>query len=423
MELIPTPRCLAENSVLKLPKMKLFDLKLFWKITVLFIGLNFPSNSFSTENKIPKSHGEFSTATTIFQLTDLHRKDDFSDERNQFRKIMIQVWYPAEVTLEGEKALYFPSQNILEVMKKEKYYGLNQILFDEWKTLRTNSVFDLPISKKQTKYPLLLFSHGLGVSRSNYTIFVEELASYGYIVVSIDHPYVGLTVLPTGRTISISHDKRKMSPETNTDRVIENAKDASFVLDKLLSDKSSSVFVRFAKHIDSKRVGMLGHSLGGATAFETCRIDHRFKACANMDGAPFGEVTKIGVKKPSLLLRGNPVYSDEELTKRGETREQREKFLQQMKVLFESFLPRQKGIPAYIVRIKGTGHMSFSDTPFLMPELLTRQGGTFIEPNRGFSISISYLRAFFEKYLKINQKRILDEDNPPFSEVEVEKFF
>ncbi|MFD2881538.1 hypothetical protein ACFTAO_45695 [Paenibacillus rhizoplanae] len=39
------------------------------------------------------------------------------------------------------------------------------------------------------KYPLIVFSHGaFGVRESNASTFTE-LASHGYVVVSIDHPY------------------------------------------------------------------------------------------------------------------------------------------------------------------------------------------------------------------------------------------
>ncbi len=40
-----------------------------------------------------------------------------------------------------------------------------------------------------TALPVLLFSHGLGTYRSQSTFQVEELASHGYVIAAIQHPY------------------------------------------------------------------------------------------------------------------------------------------------------------------------------------------------------------------------------------------
>jgi predicted dienelactone hydrolase len=104
---------------------------------------------------------------------------------------------------------------------------------------------------------------------------------------AIDHPYVGLTVLPEGRVLSFTPETGGPSPDAAARRVEAMAQDALFVLDALLDRKSEAG--QFARHIDSNRVGMLGQSIGGAAALESCRVSTRFKACADLDGDVWGE--------------------------------------------------------------------------------------------------------------------------------------
>ncbi|MBN2246460.1 MAG: hypothetical protein JW755_11520 [Candidatus Aminicenantes bacterium] len=73
--------------------------------------------------------------------------------------------------------------------------------------MKTNSSRDVPISSKEKKYPVLIFSHGWGEHYSQNTILMEELASHGYIVFSIAHHYeCKFSSYPDGRFIYIEMD-------------------------------------------------------------------------------------------------------------------------------------------------------------------------------------------------------------------------
>lgn len=378
--------------------------------------LSFSQLIIGQSTNLPSPAGSYLMGTSIFHLTDTSRKEIITDEPNDYRELMIQVWYPSKTEEKSNIAPYIPDERILQLMKDEKYYGLDSATIESWRKLKTNSVLDAPISNKQKKFPLLLFSHGLGISRINYTMFAEELASFGFIVVTIDHPFSGVTVLPDGRLLSISADKRRKnwSPEVAAQVVEDFANDALYILNQLIKGK-------FAKQMDTKRIGMIGHSIGGASALEVCRIDSRFKACANLDGAPFGVIAKQGVTKPTLVLRSNPVFTDEDLAKRGQTREQSEKFVKDRNAIYDQLLPKQKNAPTYIVRINGAGHLSFSDTPFFK-DVPPPLGGKFIEGSRSFLIASDYVRGFFDKYLNGQEKGILDKVESSYPKVTVEKY-
>jgi dienelactone hydrolase len=384
---------------------------------------NQPGTSKSSTPALPEPGGVYRVGTDIFHLTDASRPDTLSKKPGQFRELMFQVWYPTDAAPTAQTAPYIPNPALLQALKDEQHDGQTLDVLDAWKDVRTAAILSAPLSKRQAKFPLLFFSHGLGEPRSLYTAFSQELASHGYVVVCIDHPYGGITVLPDGRLLTTEGDPEAGNPEA-TPRMVEAwAKDAAFVLDRMTSPAKTDPesLRRFARHIDLGRVGMTGHSLGGAAALEACRADSRFKACADIDGAPFGKVTREGVKRPTLVLRNQPIYSDEDLAKRGRTRAQWEEMGRQGKLMWDSMLPRTKDVPVYTVKIQGTGHMSYSDSPFVMPDAITRFGGRIIDARRGYEITTRYLIAFFDKYLNGTRSDLLDGANSPYPEAPVER--
>ena len=373
---------------------------------------------------LPEPTGPYRVGTSIFHLTDPSRPDSLSKNPGQFRELIFQVWYPSDLTAKGKPAPYIPNPALLQALKDEQHDGQGPALFDSWKDVKTRAILDAPLSKKLERLPLLFFSHGLGESRSTYTALSQDLASQGYIVVCLDHPYGGITVLQDGRVFSTGADPDAGNPEATPRQVEAWVKDVLFVLERMSSPAKAELTTvgRFARHIDLARIGMLGHSLGGAAALEACRRDSRFKACADLDGAPFGKVTEEGVKRPTLIMRSGPIYSDEDLAKRGRTREQWEEMGRQGLAMWASLFQRSKNVPIYSVKINGTGHMSYSDAPFVMPDTINRFGGRIIEANRGFEIMSHYLHDFFDKYFNGKQSDLLDGAKPRYPEVSTERF-
>jgi predicted dienelactone hydrolase len=97
------------------------------------------------------------------------------------------------------------------------------------------------------KFPLILLSHGTGGSAAMMGWFGAALASHGYIVAAVNHPGNNGLEDYTLQGFSIWW---------------ERAADLTVVLDKMLADAA------FGPHIDPKRVGAAGFSLGGFTVIE-----------------------------------------------------------------------------------------------------------------------------------------------------------
>ncbi len=371
---------------------------------------------------LPEPTGRYQLGTAIFHLVDSTRIDFLAKSDTEFRELMIQVWYPSEERNALTRAPYISNFDMLQEMVENGYFFQNSSLIESWRDVKTNASLNAPLEQEMGHFPLVLFSHGLGVIRANYTSILQDLSSHGYIVAAIDHPYGGLTVLPDGRMLSTSADSAIFNddPDTVASRVSMWAEDASFVIDQLLSPKS--VAGRYAHRIDIGRIGMMGHSMGGAAALEACLEDDRLKACVDLAGAPFGKVVEKGLGKPTLIVESQPVYSDEELESKGRTREQWDQMGQEIRDMWRSVFSKERSVPAYFVLIKGTGHLSFSDAPFVMPDTITRFGGEIIDSTYGFEITMACIRRFFSYYLKDETSQPLERLSKDYPEVSLEVF-
>jgi predicted alpha/beta hydrolase family esterase len=133
-----------------------------------------------------------------------------------------------------------------------------------------------PQDLKENHHPLLIFSPGsFGTVDSNETMFLE-LASQGYIVMGLSHPYHSFICdMSDGRRIMIDFDFMKSvisSPGSkNVKATIGPLRewtqiridDVDYVLSKILDSNTDNIY---EKYINNKRIVLSGHSLGGSAA-------------------------------------------------------------------------------------------------------------------------------------------------------------
>ncbi len=166
---------------------------------------------------------------------------------------------------------------------------------------------ELPISfwypseyQKEAECPLVVFSHGsLGVKESNETLY-RELAGHGYVVCSIDHTYLCFsTKLSNGKKVRLSGEFMKElaadSPKDNPELSLEHFRkwmdirtsDINFVLDTIIKKSTeNSTELRVYDLIDTSRICVMGHSLGGAAALGVGRQREDVSAVISLE-APF----------------------------------------------------------------------------------------------------------------------------------------
>src|SRR5436305_12572032 len=140
--------------------------------------------------------GAYPIGTKIFYLPDSSRPDPVTSKAP--RELMVQLWYPAKPS--GEALAPYVTKALADAMKQDQTEP-NDVI-DSWAALKTHAHLEAPIADRGPKFPLIFLSPGLGFSRALYTSWAEELASLGYVVVAVDHPYTGLTVLPDVKVLS-----------------------------------------------------------------------------------------------------------------------------------------------------------------------------------------------------------------------------
>jgi hypothetical protein len=148
-------------------------------------------------------------------------------------------------------------------------------------------------------------------------------------------------------------------------------------------DLSQNKVSMFYEMMDIHKIGIFGHSFGGATALNVCLKDSRCIAGADIDGSPFGNVTGQSETKPFLYI------THDYLKHCGISCS----LIQQ--------LYNNADAPAYLLSIKGTNHLNYSDASLQYAFPLDSSGNFgSIDKIRALSISNAYLVGFFDKYLK-----------------------
>ncbi|KAF9256735.1 hypothetical protein L218DRAFT_991296 [Marasmius fiardii PR-910] len=247
-------------------------------------------------------------------------------------------------------------------------------------------------------YPTLIFLPGFGGPCLFYTAIQSELASYGYTVISIDHPGEAPYVqLPYGGG-GIYGAANDSDPEVVTAVYDYRVSDVL----AMMSDPFLPSLIRTSgAPINTTHFGIFGHSIGGAgaagvMAANDTNIVSLFKVGVNMDGTfvQFETVNGLNTSAPVTDLKRPFLELANESHFNGS-----EKQPLDMDQTWEYFNAGQSGWRRNF-QLNGTLHLDFSDAPLLVERLGGRDGipGTVVGPANGdrvIHVVGSILRKFF----------------------------
>ncbi|MBI5825120.1 MAG: hypothetical protein HZB18_13910 [Chloroflexi bacterium] len=381
-------------------------------LTLILLALSLAVPTLLPVPKIPTPSGPFQIGTSIYELNDTSRQELYSG-RDESRRFMIQVWYPAEPKDTDVRAPWMTNAEKF-APAIAGFLEMPPFFLDHLALADSPAYLNAPLAMADKPYPVILFSHGWQGFNAQNTGQAVELASHGFVVIGIQHTYGAvLTVFPDG---TVAPNNPKALPENADDpnyevvaRKLVNqwAGDMSFVLNQL-SDWDKEAGNPFVKKLDLERVGVYGHSTGGGAAIQFCGTDSRCKAVLGMD--PFmrpvsAEVIASGVPQPSFFMFSQG-WAD--ITDSKNNR------------LFDQFYPNAPGLQGVIV-IDGTRHYDFSDLPLLSP--IAPQLGLKgpLNGQRVTEIVDSYLLDFFEMELNNKPSDLFDGSFNTFQEVKVRK--
>ncbi|MFJ1792001.1 alpha/beta hydrolase family protein [Kitasatospora griseola] len=381
------------------------------------------------EAALPAPTGPFGVGTTSVHLVDQGREDPWKAGRP--RELMISLWYPTgRPALGAERAPYMTPGAAAHFGSAGSVAQMNQRFEPDrtdWTNVRTHARVDVPALPGPAR-PVVLYSAGLGDPRTWGTGLVEDLASRGYVVVTVDHTWEASEVsLPNGELATSVFADLASGPTVDIGALLRKmlatrVDDTRFVLDELARLKDSRTLPPgVGAALDLGRIGMVGHSGGGSTALQAMHDDPRIAAAVNMDGqlhfpGPDGrtgvhltDVAEKGLDRPFLLLG---TRSDDS----GPYRQQPG---------WDALWRHSTGWHADFT-LDGSRHASYTDAESLLPQL-ARQGAISAEalhdgigeirPDRAVSATRTYVADFFDRWLRGHDDHLLDGPSARFPEM------
>jgi len=334
-----------------------------------------------TDVTLPAPTGAFAVGRELF------------DWRGDQRELLVWIWYPATPSAMLDD--YVPPS----VRPPAGAAGIFKLLTRDLSKVHGHSLRNAGVSRQQRSYPVVIMRSGGSAPVMNYSTLAEDLASHGYVVVGFDAPYrTGLVVFPDGRVIA-------RTPENNPELVsgkeftrLANkllaawTADIAFALDRLEQLNASDASGKFTGRLDMTRVGLFGHSFGGAQAAQFCHDDARCKAGIDIDGAPIGSVIQSGIDRPFMFL-----LSDH----RGESGPESSQIMANIQSIYDR-LPTDR---RFRMTIGGANHFTFSDDGAVVKSrvfrgILRMLGKLRIDGRRQLAVTAYCVHTFFDAYLE-----------------------
>lgn len=314
---------------------------------------------FCPQYEQPETTGSYEVATTKYTWIDHSRADEFS-ESGENRALTVEFWYPENT---------------------------------------------------DGTYPLVVFSHGaFGFSGSNYST-CAELASNGYVVASIGHTHQAFYTMDTNRKLTLvdtdfinkASEINAISDTMHEEEIYKTTKewmklrtdDENFVINTILSENEKDNADELFSLINTEKIGLMGHSLGGAASAQVGRERDDIDAVIVLDGTMLGE--EVAFQNNMVVLNNTPypipllnVYAEDHYTNSKE----------QVGDAYNNFYATQNALCAYETVFQNAGHLNFTDLPLFSPTLAKMLGVGTVDARDCIETMNKVVLKFFNSYLK-----------------------
>uniref|UniRef100_A0A8C3WLX2 Platelet-activating factor acetylhydrolase n=1 Tax=Catagonus wagneri TaxID=51154 RepID=A0A8C3WLX2_9CETA len=319
--------------------------------------------------------------------------------------------------------LYYPSQgeyrsDTVWIQDKEYFWGLSKFLGTHWLmgkilslffgSMTTAAAWNSPLRTGE-KYPLIIFSHGLGAFRTIYSAIGIDLASHGFIVAAVEHRDGSASATyyfkdqPAAeirnktwlylRTLRKGEEEFPLRNEQVRQRAEECSQALNLILDidrgkpvKNVLDLEFDV-EQLKDSIDKDKIAAIGHSFGGATVLQTLSEDRRFKCGVALDAwmFPVGDDVSSRIPQPLFFINSERFQYPSNILR-----------------MKNCFLP---GRERKMITIRGSVHQNFVDFTFatgkIIGYLFALKGET--DSNTALGLSNRASLAFLQQHLGLQR--------------------
>ena len=326
-------------------------------------------------NNKPMPTGKYAVGTKTFTIYNT-RKEALDTKGDSMRHIPARIYYPtSKNTTEGLTKAKSLSRSEAMGIKKIFMIPLN---YDKMEAAGENDsecYVDAPFIEDK-KFPLIVFNHGYFSYIEGNSFLLIELASRGYVVLTVGHPYEGTgtdyddgtyTIADKSLANKMYHPywrgilaaykltkyKGTLQEQAEFFEEFQN-KYCKFIgnrVDEWITDTNFAVEhakKEFAQILDlTNGIGIAGHSQGGAVAYKACLTDPEYTCGINIDGGLFGDTQGLTMNKPFMQLS----CEDNE------------------NVVTKGYINHTK--PAYKVLFRDMKHMGFADIKYALKPGMT----------------------------------------------------
>ncbi|MEV3860977.1 hydrolase [Streptomyces sp. NPDC050095] len=357
--------------------------------------------------RLPAPTGPYPVGTTALRLVDTSRRDPWTG--GPARELMVDVRHPARSAAGHRRVAQMTAGEAGAFDRLNNFEGLPTGRVD-WSATRTFAHAGSPLDRR-TPHPVVLYSPGVLDPRTLGTTLTDELASWGYVVIAVDHPYdVSAVEFPGGR-IETSRLPQEFTAAQQAGPAAVTAllkkttavrvADLRFVLDVVERAFDEGALCRAP-------IGAFGQSAGGFAAFQALHDDRRLAAAANLDGVlayvqddhdegNLSGVAAHGTDRPLLVMgsEGNDRTT-----------------VPSWRALWRHSTGWRRNLS-----LQGAHHATYTDATTLLPQIAARLGlphrtlvdwvGT-VPAQRAVAAQRAYLTAFFDRHLRGRDSGLLD---------------
>ncbi|WP_432519272.1 alpha/beta hydrolase family protein [Kineococcus sp. SYSU DK006] len=339
---------------------------------------------------LPVPSGPAAVGTTVLEWVDEGREEEATPAPGDHRAVVVQLWYPAADSQDRGAPYLGRDEREAGIVAAgaAALYGLPAFVLDDAARGRSGAVAGAAARAGAERWPVVMFSPGLGGLRTQNTAWAQELASSGYVVAALDHPHDSAAVVRDDGSV-VRSSIAASGDEAEDDRRAEGwaqvrAADLRFALTALeeLDRGRRGGAPMLEGRLDVRRAAVTGHSLGGAAALLAAAADERFAAAVDIDGFPRGGADDPHPQPVLALVAGRGT---------GDADADRAYAAALEEVLHGA-------APGYRLTVPGAAHLTFTDAPWYLPPVPSLTGDLGRE--QAHRVTAETSRSFLDAVLR-----------------------